>query len=61
MKSGDYSETEIKELVEYMKAEGVQYLYTGHCTGEEAFHILKKYGGELVQDLSTGKVVEIFS
>ena len=61
MKSGDYSEAEIKELVEYMKAAGVQCLYTGHCTGEEAFQVLKKYGDEFVQDLSTGKVVEIFS
>ena len=44
-----------------MKAAGVQCLYTGHCTGEEAFQVLKKYGDEFVQDLSTGKVVEIFS
>ena len=28
---------------------------------DKPVNILKKYGGELVQDLSTGKIVEIFS
>ena len=59
MKGGAFSETEIREVAEYLQEAGIQYLYTGHCTGEEAYQILKKYGGEKIQDLYTGKVIDI--
>ena len=42
-----------------MKMSGVQYLYTGHCTGDEAFCVLKKAGGDFVDALTTGKVIDI--
>lgn len=59
MKGGEFSNEEIKELVTYMKNVGIQHLYTGHCTGEEAFSVLKSAGGDMVQDLKTGKVIAI--
>ena len=59
MKGGEFSEEEIRGVAEYLKSKEIQYLYTGHCTGEAAFQILKKYGGDMVQDLMTGKVIDI--
>lgn len=54
MKGGHYSEEEIKSLVAFLQEEGLQYIYTGHCTGETAMQILKQYAGDMVQVLSTG-------
>ncbi len=59
MKGDSFTEDEIIEVAEYLKNAGVQYLYTGHCTGENALQILKKYGGNMVQELTTGKVIDI--
>jgi len=59
MKGDSFTEDEIIEVAEYLKNVGVQYLYTGHCTGERALQILKKYGGNMVQELTTGKVIDI--
>ena len=57
MKGGNFSEEEIKELAEFLRREGVQYLYTGHCTGEAAMELLKKYAGDKVQVLYTGSTI----
>ena len=54
-----FTEEEIQILVACLKQERLQYLYTGHCTGGPAFSLLKKYAGEMVQELYTGKVIEI--
>ena len=59
MKGDSFNEDEIIEVAEYLKKAGVQYLYTGHCTGERALQILKKCGGDMVQELTTGKVIDI--
>lgn len=59
MKGGEFSEEEIKTIIEYLRSEGIQYLYTGHCTGERAFSILKQAGGTMVQELVTGKIIEM--
>ena len=59
MKGDSFTGDEIIEVAEYLKKAGVQYLYTGHCTGERALQILKKCGGDMVQELTTGKVIDI--
>lgn len=59
MKGDIFTEEEIREVAEYLKETGVQYLYTGHCTGEKAFTILKDQAGELVQELKAGKIIDI--
>lgn len=37
-----FSETEIEEIAEFLKNEGVEYIYTGHCTGCIGAGLLKK-------------------
>ncbi|MBQ7832356.1 MAG: MBL fold metallo-hydrolase [Lachnospiraceae bacterium] len=43
-----YTQEEIKELADYIKAEGIEYLYTGHCTGQPAYEMLKEELGETI-------------
>lgn len=50
-----FTEEEVKEMAEYLMAEGVEKLYTGHCTGMVAFEMLQKYLGEKIVKLTTGK------
>ena len=38
---------------------GVGVLYTGHCTGEPAFALLRQAGGDRVRSLATGRVLEL--
>ena len=42
---------------EVLKGLGVEEIYTGHCTGNIAFGILKKELGEMVHALGTGETV----
>lgn len=58
MKDGMFSEEEIKELADYIRASGLQNLYTGHCTGEGVYAVLKECLGDVVQKLTTGKTVD---
>ena len=62
-KSGDkeictFSEDEIQRIVNYLKENNVEKLYTGHCTGMVGYELIKKYMGENVEYISTGN--EIF-
>ena len=59
MKGGIYSEEEIQVLVEELKQLGLEILYTGHCTGDEAMQSLKKYMGNQIKELYTGLTVEL--
>ena len=59
MKGGIYSEEEIHGLAEELKQLGLEILYTGHCTGDEAMKSLKKYMGEMMKELYTGLAVEL--
>lgn len=48
----------VSRIGEFLKGTGSMF-YTGHCTGIESFHTLKKILGNQIQYLSTGSVVEI--
>lgn len=37
---------------------GIEHIYTGHCTGEKAYNILKEDLGDIVHRLSVGLVME---
>ena len=54
-----FSEEEVAGLASEFKQVGIEYLYTGHCTGKPAMELLKKYMGEQVRELYTGLCVEI--
>lgn len=38
---------------------GIEMLYTGHCTGEQAFNILKSRFGEKIEQFHSGMEIEI--
>jgi len=54
-----FSEEEIQLLIADMEEKGLKYLYTGHCTGIPGYELLKKYAGDRVQALTTGKIIEL--
>lgn len=45
-----YTREEIKDLADYIKAEGIGRLYTGHCTGQPAYEMLMEELGEEILD-----------
>lgn len=49
---------DVRALAHRVEALGVKEIYTGHCTGEPAFAILKEELGEQIQYFSTGTVLE---
>lgn len=54
-----FSDDEVLKMADSLKKTGVQYLYTGHCTGQQGFALLKKYLGTIVQPLITGCRIEL--
>ena len=50
-------EEEVVETAQELKGLDVEEIYTGHCTGNIAFGILKKELGEMVHALGTGETV----
>lgn len=52
------SEAEVRELAGKIKETGIQYVYTGHCTGKNSYQILKTELGDMVQQLKVGLVME---
>ena len=52
-----YSEGEVRDMAEDLKRRGLRCLYTGHCTGNEGFRLLRQYLGEGLQELRTGKTI----
>lgn len=48
------TEEEVRALASRIKDTGIEKIYTGHCTGEPAFDILKQELGEQAEQLFTG-------
>lgn len=53
------SKEEVEDLADRIKDLGVEKIITGHCTGEEAYGILKEKLGERIEQLYTGMELEI--
>lgn len=54
-----FSEAEIKAIVNKLKEAGLEFLYTGHCTGNEGFSLLQKYLDDKIIRLTSGMRIEI--
>ena len=54
----DKSEEEVRALAERIKATGIEKVYTGHCTGQKSFDILRSEIGEKAEQLSVGLIME---
>ena len=52
------SDDEVRALAQRIKKTGIEKIYTGHCTGEKAFKILKAELGDKAEQLSAGLVIE---
>lgn len=50
---------EVRRLGERILDTGISHVITGHCTGEEAFEILKETLGDRVEQLYTGMEIEL--
>ena len=49
---------EVRDLANHLNELNVGVIYTGHCTGNKAFTILKEELGEKVQHFNTGTVLK---
>lgn len=49
---------EVKALAERIKETGIRKIITGHCTGDEAFEILKRELGDIIEQMYTGMEIE---
>ena len=54
----DKSEAEVRALAERIRQTGIEKIYTGHCTGEKAFAILREELGDIAGQLTVGLVME---
>ncbi len=45
-------------MAQRIKDTGIKKVITGHCTGDEAFAILKEELGEIVEQMYTGMEME---
>ena len=52
------TESEIRSFANAIDESDVKYIYTGHCTGDPAFAILKKMLGSKVRQFHVGLVME---
>ena len=53
-----YAPEEVRAIAARLRELGVREFYTGHCTGEEAYEVLREELGEQVIQLRTGLVME---
>lgn len=52
------SEAEVREFAKQVEDTGIQYVCTGHCTGEKSYAVLKEELGEKLHRLECGLVME---
>ncbi len=49
----------VEEIADFIAARNIEKIYTGHCTGERAFDIMKSRLGEHLDKFQTGTVIEL--
>ncbi len=53
------SRSEVEDIGREVLSRQVECTYTGHCTGQKAFSVLKDVMGEKINPLHTGTIIEI--
>ncbi len=53
------SQREIEDLARKVLDYPIEQTYTGHCTGTQAYGILKRVMGDRLTDLRTGDIIEV--
>ena len=52
------TDEEILRLAEQIRETGIESVYTGHCTGDRAFALLKGKLGSMAEQLKVGLSIE---
>ena len=52
------TEAEVRDLARKIKETGIEYVCTGHCTGKQAYGILKEELGDILHQLKIGMQME---
>ena len=52
-------EADVRALAKGIKETGITKVITGHCTGDEAYLILKEELGEIIEQMYTGMEIEL--
>ena len=58
IETSSFTEEQIQNLCIFIK-KNIQYVLTGHCTGNISYDLLKKYLKDRIDFLTTGKTIEI--
>lgn len=58
IETSSFTEEQIHNLCIFIK-KNIQYVLTGHCTGNVSYDLLKKYLKDRIDFLTTGKTIEI--
>ena len=53
------TEEEVRQLAQNIKKTGIKEIYTGHCTGNASYKVLKEELGDMVHQLKVGLEIEI--
>ena len=53
------TEEDVRALAKQIRKLGISEIYTGHCTGEKAFEILKEELGDCIRQIYTGMEIVI--
>lgn len=53
------SKQEVQELASRIKETGISQVYTGHCTGDRAYDILKSELGSILHKIEVGLTITI--
>ncbi|MDZ5001118.1 hypothetical protein GNF79_19055 [Clostridium perfringens] len=53
------SHEEVKAFANRVKDTGIEKVYTGHCTGEKSYQILKEQLGEKLEQFKVGLTIDI--
>lgn len=53
------SKKEVEELSQKLQKINIDKIYTGHCTGNKAYKILKSFLNDRIEQIYSGLVIEI--
>jgi len=53
------SKSEVEDIGKRVPTYPVKTVYSGHCTGQKAYQVLKQVMGEKLDQLHTGTTIEI--
>lgn len=54
----DKKDAEVRSLAQNIRETGIAAIYTGHCTGDRAYKVLKEELGDIVHQFCSGLVIE---